>query len=218
VVLHPSTVIALREYVDLRDRTPGTANTAAFFVSTRGRLMVNTIDYTFADLREAAGIRVSPGVRPPRVYDFRHSFAVATLLDWYRAGVDVQTRLPVLSTWLDHINPASTYWYLQAAPELLALAAARLEHTARDLESNVIQLPDMPRTDRDHTEFVGRPPAAGGLPLRRVGRAVLTVALETDLVTTLGCGIGSAGWEWAEDGCGSLVGRSSRSRWPALAW
>jgi integrase/recombinase XerD len=64
------------------------------------------------------------------VHDFRHSFAVATLMDWYRSGVDVQARLPVLSTWLGHINPASTYWYLQAAPQLLAQAAARLEHAA----------------------------------------------------------------------------------------
>jgi integrase/recombinase XerD len=130
VLLHPSTVAAMREYADLRDRTAGTATTAAFFVSTRGRLLVNTIDYTFADIREAAGIQVAPGVRHPRVHDFRHTFAVATLLDWYRAGVDVQARLPVLSTWLGHINPASTYWYLQAAPQLLAQAAARLEHAA----------------------------------------------------------------------------------------
>jgi integrase len=130
VLLHPSTVAALREYADLRDHTAGTATTAAFFVSTRGRLLVNTIDYTFADIRDAAGIRVPPGVRQPRVHDFRHSFAVATLLDWYRAGVDVQARLPVLSTWLGHINPASTYWYLQAAPQLLGQAAARLEHAA----------------------------------------------------------------------------------------
>ena len=56
--------------------------------------------------------------------------AKQALLDWYRAGVDVQARLPVLSTWLGHINPASTYWYVQAAPELLALAAARLERAA----------------------------------------------------------------------------------------
>jgi integrase len=130
VLLHPSSVAALREYADLRDHTPGTATSAAFFVSTRGRLLVNTVDYTFADLLDTAGIRVPAGVRRPRLHDFRHSFAVATLLDWYRAGVDVQARLPLLSTWLGHINPASTYWYLQAAPQLLAQAAARLEHAS----------------------------------------------------------------------------------------
>src|SRR5438552_13936381 len=80
VLLHSSTVAALGEYATLRDRPAGTATTAAFFVSTRGRLLVNTIDYTFADIREAAGIRVPPGVRQPRVHDFRHSFAVAAMV------------------------------------------------------------------------------------------------------------------------------------------
>lgn len=50
------------------------------------------------------------------------------LEDWYRAGVDVQPRLPLLSTYLGHVDPASTYWYLSAKPELLASAAERLEH------------------------------------------------------------------------------------------
>jgi integrase/recombinase XerD len=53
---------------------------------------------------------------------------VSTLLGWYRDGGDVQARLPLLSTWLGHTDPRHTYWYLQAAPELLALAAQRLEH------------------------------------------------------------------------------------------
>jgi integrase/recombinase XerD len=52
---------------------------------------------------------------------------LASLLDWYRDGVDVPARLPVLSTYLGHVDPKSTYWYLQASPELLALAAARLQ-------------------------------------------------------------------------------------------
>jgi hypothetical protein len=59
----------------------------------------------------------------------RHSFAVRTLLDWYRAGVEVQPRLPLLSTYLGHVHPKDTYWYLTAAPELLQLAAGRLERS-----------------------------------------------------------------------------------------
>jgi hypothetical protein len=55
----------------------------------------------------------------------RHTFAVHTLLGWYRAGENVQAKIPSLSTYLGHREPASTYWYLSAAPELLALAAAR---------------------------------------------------------------------------------------------
>ncbi len=59
--------------------------------------------------------------------DLRHSFAVRQLIGWYRQGADVDARLPLLSAVLGHVNPASTYWYLQAAPELLALAAQRLQ-------------------------------------------------------------------------------------------
>lgn len=57
----------------------------------------------------------------------RHSFAVNTVLDDYRTGADVQARLPLLSTYLGHVHPANTYWYLSAAPELLALAGRRLQ-------------------------------------------------------------------------------------------
>jgi len=128
VLLHDSTVTALRDYCVLRDKTTGAGHEAAFFVSTRGRLLVNSIDYTFAGIVDAAGIYTAPGERHPKVHDLRHSFAVRTLLEWYRDGTDVQSQLPQLSTWMGHISPASTYWYLQAAPELLALAAQRLEH------------------------------------------------------------------------------------------
>src|SRR5215216_5291185 len=69
-----------------------------------------------------------PGERcRPRLHHFRHRFAVETLLSWYRSGEDVAARLPLLSTFLGHVKPASTYWYLSATPELLALAAERLE-------------------------------------------------------------------------------------------
>ena len=57
----------------------------------------------------------------------RHTFAVRTLLDWYHAGEDVDRRMPLLSTFLGHADPASTYWYLEAVPELMALISARLE-------------------------------------------------------------------------------------------
>ena len=102
----------------------------SFFVSTRGtRLDVHNLTRTFAGLLDDAGI-APPGRRRPRMHDLRHGFTVATLLDLYRDGGDIQARLPVLSTWLGHVDPKSTYWYLQAIPELLALAAGRLESTA----------------------------------------------------------------------------------------
>lgn len=141
VLLHASTTAALRDYSRLRDHTAGTHRWSAFFVSTRGRLLVNTIDYTFAGIVDAAGISTAPGDRHPRVHDLRHSFAVHTLLDWYRADADVQAQLPLLSTWMGHISPASTYWYLQAAPELLALAAQRLEHPVPNTAHGALSWP-----------------------------------------------------------------------------
>ena len=62
-----------------------------------------------------------------------NSFAVATLLDWYRAGADVDAQLPALSAYMGHAGPSSTYWYLSAAPELLAVAAGRLGQTLGEL-------------------------------------------------------------------------------------
>jgi integrase/recombinase XerD len=59
-------------------------------------------------------------------HDLRHSFAVRTLIGWYRDSANVEAMLPRLSTYLGHLHPANTYWYLSAAPELLGLAAERL--------------------------------------------------------------------------------------------
>lgn len=128
VFLHPTTVAALRYYQRRRDRLRPAARTPSFLVSIRGtRLDAGNVQHTFAALLATAGITARPGQRRPRLHDLRHSFTVRTLLDWYRDGGDVQARLPLLSTWLGHVDPKSTYWYLQAVPELLTLAADRLE-------------------------------------------------------------------------------------------
>jgi len=128
VFLHPSTITALRGYERRRDHWCPAPGAPSFFVSTRGtRLDAHNITHTFAGLVADAGIAAPPGRRRPRLHDLRHAFTVATLLDFYRDGGDVQARLPLLSTWLGHVDPKSTYWYLQAVPQLLALAADRLE-------------------------------------------------------------------------------------------
>jgi integrase len=128
VFLHPATAAALRAYERARDRTFPEPQADTFLVNSRGGpLDGHNIQHTFAVLIMAAGIQTPPGRRAPRLHDLRHTFTVATMLDWYRDGEDVQARLPLLSTWLGHVDPKSTYWYLQAVPELLALAAGRLE-------------------------------------------------------------------------------------------
>lgn len=128
VLLHPSTVEALLDYAKLRDQFCPHPAAPSFLITTRGtRLCTSTINGTFRDLREQARIRhPSPG-RRVRTHDLRHTFAVKTLLGWYRDGDDVASRMPLLSTYLGHVDPAATYWYLYAVPELLALAADRLE-------------------------------------------------------------------------------------------
>ena len=112
VPLQPGTVEALSSYARRRDALCPEPKASSFFVSNTGtRLIPACVRQRFGQLVRAAGLRPrSPRCRP-RIHDFRHGFAVATLLDWYRAGVDVQARLPLLSAFLGHVDPASTYWY-----------------------------------------------------------------------------------------------------------
>jgi len=125
VPLHPSCMQALAGYAQLRDQLQPEAAEPAFFTSlNRKRLLYAVVQLTFRQLIDYVGIGAG-APWPPRLHDLRHSFAVRTLLGWYRAGEDVQAKIPSLSTYLGHREPASTYWYLSAAPELLALAAAR---------------------------------------------------------------------------------------------
>jgi integrase len=126
VPLHPDTTAALDRYARRRDVLCPAPQAASFFVSSAGtRLIPACVRRTFGDLVRAAGLHPRSARCRPRIHDFRHRFAVSTLLEWYRAGVDVQARLPLLSAYLGHVDPTSTYWYLEATPELLALAAAR---------------------------------------------------------------------------------------------
>ena len=125
VPLHPSSMTALEGYAQLRDQLQPRPAEPAFFVSlNQKRLLYAVVQLTFRQLINNAGIGAG-APSPPRLHDFRHTFAVRTLLGWYRAGEDVQSKIPSLLTYLGHREPASTYWYLSAAPELLALAAAR---------------------------------------------------------------------------------------------
>jgi integrase/recombinase XerD len=126
--LHVTTVEALVDYLALRDEQQRGRDTAALFISLRdGRLSHRAACTGFRQLVDTAGIVGSPGARPPRMHDLRHSFVVNTVLDAYRADADVQALLATLSTYLGHIDPSATYWYMSAAPELLALAGQRLE-------------------------------------------------------------------------------------------
>lgn len=122
-----STLAALDRYAQIRDEFCTRAPSSSFLLSTTGtRLLYPNVRLTFRQLCTSAGIGAD-AASPPRIHDLRHSFAVRTLLDWYRGGADVEAQLPSLSTYLGHRDPRSTYWYLSATPELLSLAAQRLE-------------------------------------------------------------------------------------------
>lgn len=128
IPVHETTTAALHAYARQRDALCPGASSSAFFLSLAGtRLRYDNFHLTFLGLVREAGIRRRSAACRPRPHDLRHSFAVRTLIDWYRDGEDVEARLPQLSTYLGHVHPANTYWYLSAAPELLELAATRLE-------------------------------------------------------------------------------------------
>lgn len=86
-----------------------------------------TISQTFHRLVPELGLDLSPGVSPPHLHHLRHSFAVATLLRWYRSGIDPGQRLLQLSTFMGHVNPTSTAVYLTITADLLQEAAGRFE-------------------------------------------------------------------------------------------
>jgi integrase len=126
--LHSSTITALNDYLTIRNRYRHAEVSDALLISPAGtRLIYCNVHTTFRQLRDGAGLGSDTPACRPRIHDLRHRFAVLTLLDWYRQDVDVQPLLPLLSTYLGHTHPRHTFWYLTAAPELMAIAAARLE-------------------------------------------------------------------------------------------
>jgi len=129
VPLHESTTRALADYSRLRDRHSPEPTTPAFFVSASGtRLSGGAFTGTFAKLIRQVGLEGAGERAHPRAHD-----PVRTLIDWYQDEENIDAKLPLLSTLLGHVDPVSSYWYLQASPELLALARDRLERTGIEL-------------------------------------------------------------------------------------
>jgi integrase len=132
VPIHRSTVRVLEQYTAWRDRLVPAPTTLSFFLCERGtRLSQWVVRSTFVQLSRQIGLRGPTDRHGPRLHDLRHTFALRTLLNWYRSGVDVERRLPELATYLGHVHVRDTYWYLSASPELLRLAMQRLESSTR---------------------------------------------------------------------------------------
>jgi integrase len=135
VPLEESTRTALLTYARFRDQARPHRDLPAFLVTARGlRLGGSAVRRIFSKLCQAVGLRPLQhprrSGRGPRLQDIRHSFATRRLIEWYRAGLDVDRLIPSLSTYLGHSSPLETYWYIQAVPELLQLATERLESAA----------------------------------------------------------------------------------------
>ena len=124
VPLHPTATDALRRYASVRDRLCPTPRSRAFFLSAGTPVLAVGLRATFREITTRIGVRTQE-VRP-RIHDLRHRFAVRTLIGWQRSGVDIDEHIATLSTYLGHVSPADTYWYLSASPELMGLAAERL--------------------------------------------------------------------------------------------
>jgi integrase/recombinase XerD len=128
VPIDTSTQAVLARYARRRDRMLRNASAPNFLLNDRGRALESSnVRRIFYRLSQHIGLRGATDHHGPRLHDFRHRFAAQTLLRWYRSGEDVERRLPVLSTYLGHAHVSDTYWYLSAYPELMGLAARRLE-------------------------------------------------------------------------------------------
>jgi integrase/recombinase XerD len=128
VPVHASTVAALAEYARRRDEVFPKPESSAFFLSDSGAALTSAVlRVMFLRLSHRIGFRKPTDRTGPRIHDFRHTFAVKTVMKWYRDRANVERNMPILSTYLGHTKPSDTYWYLSSIPELVGLAAARMQ-------------------------------------------------------------------------------------------
>lgn len=136
IPLDPSVTKRLRAYVAERDRLLGRAPQPLFVGGQGSRLSDCIARYNFAVACQTIGLRMAQRYnrhgRGPRIHDLRHSFAVRTMLNWYRTGRDVAAEMHKLTTYLGHDKPENTYWYIEAVPELLDLASRRVAALTRE--------------------------------------------------------------------------------------
>lgn len=127
-----SVVDRLRTYRTERTRIIG-RGASPFFLNESGRRPNNgSLRHDFVRVCQRIGLRTYQARRRgsgPRIHDLRHTFAVRTIMDWYRKGLDPDREMLKLSTYLGHSAPESTYWYIEAVPELMQLALKRAERS-----------------------------------------------------------------------------------------
>jgi integrase len=133
IPLSNTTVTQLGAYTKERDRLLE-RKSQPFFVADRGERVSDCgARYNFAVISQSLGLRSKQRFykhgRGPRIHDLRHTFAVRTMISWYRSGLDPSREMIKLTTYLGHSHPGHTYWYIEAVPELLVLASERAEQS-----------------------------------------------------------------------------------------
>jgi integrase len=126
----PKLAARLRRYIDQRHAEQRDPATPLFSFTKRGCIHPGTISHTFHKLLSELRLVIPPGMSPPRLHDLRRSFAVGTLLRWYREGIDPNSRLIHLATFLGHVDPNSTAVYLPITDELLCEVDQRFRAAA----------------------------------------------------------------------------------------
>lgn len=124
ILLHSSTRKELKSYQKFRDQAVSKSSTALFRSNSGARLHYENVHPVFDRLlKEVLLYERKP---KPRIHDLRHTFIIKTIERWYHEGKRVESKLSYLSTYVGHVSPSSTYWYLSATPELMACAAKLL--------------------------------------------------------------------------------------------
>jgi len=127
VAVHPTTLEVLRDYITMRDIRFPSPISRAFFVHMFGkRFHSRTLSAEFTKIARSVGVRQGIGFGP-HFHDLRHTFAVKRLVSWYRDGKEVQAMLPLLATFMGHVNYSNTAYYLTATAELLGIAAEKYD-------------------------------------------------------------------------------------------
>jgi len=130
VPLHPTVIEELSKYREFIAKKLGNRSESDYyFISSYGhKFNTRAFEYAFKLIRQALYTKViTDNSRKIRLYDLRHTFACETVRHWLESGVDVNQKLYLLSTYMGHVKPEDTYWYLSATPELLAISCARYE-------------------------------------------------------------------------------------------
>ena len=137
VPLHPTATTAIRAYLRIRAKYGSMEESTPLFLHERTgeRLTYRNVRSAFGQIAAALGIVARGGHQVVRIHDLRHSFICRRLMLWQEHGTDIGNAMMALSTYVGHVNLSDTYWYMQAVPDLMAIAGGRFEAlSAKDAE------------------------------------------------------------------------------------